>query len=111
MYESFYGLKSKPFLTVPDPGFLYMSRGHDLALTMLRYGLMTAAPITVITGAVGAGKTTLLRHLMNEMPDELTVGLVSNMQAGRGALLEWVMMAFGQPYAGQSHVQLFQAFQ
>jgi type II secretory pathway predicted ATPase ExeA len=111
MYESFYGLKSKPFLTVPDPGFLYLSRGHELALTMLRYGLMSAAPITVITGEVGAGKTTLVRHIMNEMPEELTVGLVSNMQAGRGELLEWVMMAYGQPYSGKSYVELFQAFQ
>ena len=111
MYESFYGLRSKPFQTVPEPGFLYLSKGHDLALTMLRYGLMTAAPITVVTGAVGAGKTTLLRHIMGEMPPELTVGLVSNMQAGRGRLLEWVMMAFGQPYADRGHVELFQDFQ
>ncbi|RMF35268.1 MAG: DUF2075 domain-containing protein [Alphaproteobacteria bacterium] len=111
MYESFYGLKTKPFQTVPDPGFLYLSKGHDLALTMLRYGLMTAAPLTVITGAVGAGKTTLLRHIMNEMPEELTVGLISNMQAGRGELLEWVMMALSQPFAGKSYVELFQAFQ
>ncbi|GIX15422.1 MAG: hypothetical protein KatS3mg118_3381 [Paracoccaceae bacterium] len=111
MYESFYGLKTKPFQTVPDPAFLYLSKGHDLALTMLRYGLMTAAPITVITGEVGAGKTTLLRHIIAEMPPELTVGLISNMQAGRGQLLEWVMMALEQPYAGKGHVELFQDFQ
>jgi type II secretory pathway predicted ATPase ExeA len=111
MYERFYGLKGKPFLTVPDPRFLYWSKGHELAIAMLRYGLMTAAPVTVITGAVGAGKTTLLRHLMTEMPGDLVVGLVSNMQAGQGALLEWVMMAFGQPYDGLGPVRLFEAFQ
>jgi general secretion pathway protein A len=111
MYESFYGLKHKPFQTVPDPRFLYWAKGHELAITMLRYGLMTAAPVTVITGEVGAGKTTLLRHLMTEMPGDLVVGLVSNMQAGKGELLEWVMMALDQPFEGLSYVRLFEAFQ
>lgn len=111
MYESFYGLNRKPFQTVPDPAFLYLSRGHDLALTMLRYGLMTVAPVTVITGEIGAGKTTLLRHLLATQPENLVTGLVSNMQTGRGQLLEWVMMAFGQPFEGLSHVRLFDAFQ
>jgi type II secretory pathway predicted ATPase ExeA len=111
MYENFYGLKNRPFLTVPDPEFLYWSEGHDLAFTMLRYGLETRALITVITGEIGAGKTTLLRHLMNELPDNVTMGLVSNMQEGRGELLHWVMMALGQPFGDAPYVQQFKAFQ
>ena len=31
MYESFYGLKEKPFSVQPDPDFLYMSKRHRLA--------------------------------------------------------------------------------
>ena len=31
MYESFYGLKKKPFDLHPDPEYLYMSRGHENA--------------------------------------------------------------------------------
>ncbi|MEL6211038.1 MAG: GTP-binding protein, partial [Pseudomonadota bacterium] len=79
MYERFYELHHRPFLTVPDPSFLFWSEGHDLAYTMLRYGVDTRALITVITGEIGAGKTTLLRHLMNEMPEDVTMGLISNM--------------------------------
>jgi len=112
MYEAFYGLTKRPFSTVPDPEFLFWSKGHEMALTMLRYGLMTHAPITVVSGEVGAGKTTLIRHLLNEMPEDLTVGLVSNIQEGRGELLQWVLMALDQPVeADEAYVTLFRRFQ
>lgn len=112
MYESFYGLNQRPFLTLPDPDFLYWSDSHMMAFTMLRYGVMSRAPITVITGDVGAGKTTLLRKLLREIPDDVTTGLVSNMQEGRGELLHWVMMALEQPFdANEPYVALFKRFQ
>jgi general secretion pathway protein A len=112
MYEEFYGLKERPFTTVPDPQFLYWSEGHQMAFAVLYYGVVTRAPITVITGAIGAGKTTLLRRLLAEIPEEITVGLVSNMKEGKGELLQWVMMALGQPFDGdEPYVQLFKRFQ
>ncbi len=111
MYESFYGLTAKPFLTVPDPDFLFWSSGHQLAVTMLRYGVMTNAPITVITGEIGAGKTTLVRQLMGEMPPDIVVALISNMQSERGELLHWVMMALGEPFEDVPYVRLFGRFQ
>lgn len=111
MYEQFYRLRERPFLTVPDPDFLIWTEGHSLAFAMLRYGLMSRAPITVITGEIGAGKTTLLRQLLREAPNDLVVGLVSNMQAGRGELLHWVMMALDQPVGEAPYVTLFQRFQ
>ena len=110
MYEEHYGLKIRPFQMTPDPGFLYWSESHKLAFTMLRYSVMNASPLTVITGDVGTGKTTLVRRLLEEFPGEMQVGLLSNVQAGRGELLEWMLMAFGQPYDG-SHVQRFQRFE
>ncbi|MEM9762382.1 MAG: AAA family ATPase [Pseudomonadota bacterium] len=111
MYERFYELTSRPFLTVPDPSFLFWSEGHELAYTMLRYGVETRALITVITGEIGAGKTTLLRHLMNDMPDDVTMGLVSNMQEGRGDLLHWVMMSLDQDFEEEPYVKVFKKFQ
>jgi len=111
MYEAFYGLKCRPFLTVPDPEFLYWSDTHRLAITMLRYGIVSRAPITVITGDVGAGKTTLIRHLMAEMPEDLTLGLISNMQRGRGELLHWAMLSLDQEIRDEQYVQTFRRFQ
>lgn len=111
MYEEFYGLKMRPFQVVPDPSFLYWSEAHLMTFTMLRYGILSASPLTVITGDVGAGKTTLLRQLLEEFPDDLVAGLVSNIQAGKGELLEWALMAFDQPYGDATHVQRFDRFQ
>ena len=111
MYEAFYGLKGRPFLTVPDPEFLYWAEAHTLAFTMLRYGVISRAPITVVTGEIGAGKTTLLRQLLREVPADLQIGLVSNMQAGRGELLHWVMMALDLPVDDTGYVDLFRRFQ
>lgn len=111
MYEEFYGLTERPFLTVPDPDFLYWSDNHLMAFTMLRYGIMTRAPITVITGEIGAGKTTLLRHLLKELPEDLTVGLISNMQEGRGDVLHWAMMALDRPFGDEPYVKVFRQFQ
>lgn len=110
MYEEFYGLKMKPFQVVPDPAFLYWSGSHSMAFTMLHYSILSGSPLTVITGDVGTGKTTLLRQMLREFPGEIEAGLISNIQAGKGELLEWALMAFGKPYGGR-HVQRFQRFQ
>ncbi len=110
MYEDFYGLKERPFQVVPDPAFLYWSEAHLMAFTMLRYGVISASPLTIVTGDVGAGKTTLLRELLEEFPNDLAAGLISNIQPGRGDLLEWALMAFDQPFDG-THVERFRRFQ
>jgi type II secretory pathway predicted ATPase ExeA len=110
MYEEFYGLKAKPFQVTPDPSFLYWSEGHRMTYTMLQYGLISGSPVTVITGEVGTGKTTLVRQLLREFPADVEAGLISNLQAGKGELLEWALMAFGKSFDG-GHVQRFQRFQ
>lgn len=111
MYEAFFGLQTRPFAVVPDPRFLYWADPHRLAFAMLEYGIVSHAGFTVITGEVGAGKTTLIRHLLNKLPGDINVGLLSNAQEGRGELLEWVLMAFDQPFEGQSYVSLHRNFQ
>lgn len=111
MYEEFYSLARRPFSTLPDPSFLYWTKAHSLAFTVLDYGVRNDSPITVITGDVGCGKTTLVRHLMSNLPGEVSVGLISNLQEGRGDLLEWIMLAFGQEFEGDSYVRLFRRFQ
>jgi len=74
--------------------------------------MLTHAPITVITGEIGAGKTTLLRHLLRSLPEEFTVGLISNAQGSRGELLHWVLMALGVATTSDAtYVQLFAQFQ
>lgn len=112
IYNDHFGLAERPFTLLPDPDFLYWSENHARAYAMLEYGMLTHAPITVITGEIGAGKTTLLRHLLRALPEDVTVGLISNAQGNRGELLHWVLMALGVPTdTNASYVQLFAQFQ
>lgn len=111
MYEAFYGLREKPFSIQPDPDFLYMGKRHSLAFTMLQYGIQNRAGFSVICGEIGCGKTTLIRHLLNTLGENLTVGLVYNTHQDIADLLEWIMLAFGQPYEGMSPVARYDAFQ
>ncbi len=111
MYEAYYGLRAKPFSILPDPDFLYWAGSHSMAFSMLEYGIMNRAGFTVITGEVGSGKTTLLRHLVNKLPSDITVGLISNTQGDRGDLLTWLMMSLDQDFDGYSYVGLYKKFE
>ena len=107
MYTEFYGLTEKPFSLLPDPGFLYLSKKHRQALSMLEYGILNQAGFTVITGEIGAGKTTLLRQLLEQMDEDITVGLVSNTHHSFGEMLQWVLLAFDLDYRGKGKVEMF----
>lgn len=112
MYAGFFGLSKRPFTLVPDPDFLFWSAQHRRAFAVLEFGVMSRAPITLITGEVGAGKTTLLHALLSRMTDELRVGLISNAQGDRGELLQWAMNALGMELReGESYVQMFRRLQ
>ena len=110
MYETFYGLKEKPFTLLPDPDYLYLSPKHLRALTLLEYGMMNQAGFSVICGDTGAGKTTLIRRLLNELGDDTRVGLITNTHQSFGELLNWVLMAFGLDGDGKSKAQMHQMF-
>ena len=111
MYEVLYGLKEKPFSIQPDPDFLYMGKRHSMAYAMLEYSVANKAGFTVISGEIGCGKTTLIRNLLNNLGDNVLIGLVSNTHEDITNLLEWLMLAFGLPYNGLSKVALYDSFQ
>ena len=112
IYTVHFGLRERPFSLVPDPDFLFWSAMHTRAFAMLEYGVVTRAPITLITGEVGAGKTTLLHHLLKSVGPDVRIGLISNAQGSRGELLRWVLLALNQPVESQAgYVDLFGQFQ
>ncbi|MFN6979852.1 MAG: ExeA family protein, partial [Gemmobacter sp.] len=112
IYTSLFGLRERPFSLVPDPDFLYWSLPHRRAFAMLEYGLVSRAPVTLITGEIGAGKTTLLQQLLRALGSEVRVGLIANAQGDRGELVRWVLHALGQPAPqGADYVELFGQFQ
>jgi type II secretory pathway predicted ATPase ExeA len=111
-YLEGFGFSERPFTLVPDPAFLYWSDQHKRAFSVLEFGIMSRAPITMITGAVGCGKTTLLRQLLKHIEADSVVGLVSNAQGGRGELIQWVLHALGVPFdSDEGYVGQFQVLQ
>lgn len=112
LYTGHFGLSERPFTLVPDPSFLFWSSQHKRAYSILEFGLMSRAPITLITGEIGSGKTTLLQKLLSQMDDSVKVGLISNAQGGRGELLQWILNALSVPAdPSESYVTMFQKFQ
>jgi type II secretory pathway predicted ATPase ExeA len=110
MYEKFYGFREKPFSLLPDPEFLFLSKKHQMALTLLEYGLMNHASFSVITGGIGTGKTTLIRRLLNQMERDMVVGLISNTHPSFGELLQWILMAFNLECDSKDKVAMYKTF-
>ncbi|MDU8942575.1 ExeA family protein [Ovoidimarina sediminis] len=112
LYIEQFDLHERPFTLLPDPEFIYWTPMHRRAYSILEYGILTHAPITVVTGEVGAGKTTLVQKLLKSLPDDVTLGLISNAQGGRGELLRWVLYALDVDCEGATdYVDLFQILQ
>lgn len=112
LYADFFGLSERPFTLLPDPSFLYWSKAHQKAFTILDYGIVSRAPITVITGEIGSGKTTLIQHLIKSTDPSITIGLISNAQGGRGELLHWALNALSVEVSNEAtYVQKFQMLQ
>ncbi|MEE9389202.1 MAG: AAA family ATPase [Paracoccaceae bacterium] len=111
-YLESFGFTERPFTLVPDPTFLYWSDQHKRAFSVLEFGILSRAPITMVTGAVGCGKTTLLRLLLQQIEEDSVVGLISNAQGGRGELIQWVLHALGVKFdSSESYVSQFQVLQ
>ncbi|MDR1708553.1 MAG: XrtA-associated ATPase [Candidatus Accumulibacter sp.] len=96
MYESYFGLKSKPFQLNPDPNFYFGSKQHRRATAYLEYGLHQNEGFIVVTGEVGAGKTTVVRGLLGKLDSSKVVAaqLVST-QLDAEDTLRMVAAAFG----------------
>lgn len=110
MYESFYGMSRRPFSLKPDPSFLFMSRKHRFAFSMIEYALSGQAGFAVITGEIGSGKTTLIRHLLKRSPQDINYGIISNTHQSFGNLLQWVLTAFGINVRTDDVAERYEAF-
>lgn len=112
MYESFYGLRSKPFQLNPDPKFYFSSKPHRRARSYLVYGVMRGEGFIVITGEVGAGKTTIVRDLLDSLENGSVVAahLVSTQLDAENAL-KLVCAAFGVPLRGTGKADMLMALE
>lgn len=86
MFQSYFGLQSRPFSKTPDPKFLFYSRVHEEALARLQIGVEDKE-IILLTGEIGSGKTTLSRALMDSIGDSFRVVSILNPRLTPGQFL------------------------
>ena len=94
MYESFYGLRERPFDLTPNPRFLVMTDVHREALSNLEYGITSRTGITLLVGEAGTGKTTLIRTALERQPERVHCVHVQNPALTREEFVEMLGLRF-----------------
>src|SRR5437879_1134428 len=109
MFEQHFGLTENPFSLMPDPRFVFQSRGHDEALAYLKYWVEHREAFVVVTGEVGTGKTTTLFRLVDSLERHHELAIVSNSTLTAAELLEEICRKFElQPEAHSTKPALLQ---
>lgn len=70
MYESYWGLKEKPFENTPNARFLYHSKEHDEALARFIYSVREKKGLAMFTGEYGSGKTLLSMYVWRLLKED-----------------------------------------
>jgi type II secretory pathway predicted ATPase ExeA len=103
MYETHFGLTSRPFRPTPDTAFYYPSTTHEHALASLRRGLDDDEGILLVAGDLGSGKTLLAWRLLEELEESYRSVLLTNSYfANRGDLQQAILFDLGLPYQNVS---------
>ncbi len=95
MYESFYGLRERPFDLTPNPKYLVMTESHREVLLNLEYGIASRKGITLLIGEAGSGKTTMIRTAIERLPGKVHVVNLHNPTLSRSEFNEMLATHFG----------------
>ncbi|MBW1798141.1 MAG: AAA family ATPase [Deltaproteobacteria bacterium] len=110
MYESFYGLKEKPFNLLPDPEYLFMSQGHENTYTHLEYAIAENKGFVVITGEIGSGKTTLINFLLERIGEDIDIGLINNTYVRPTQLIKMICKEYELEVEGMDKTEMIELF-
>ena len=111
MYESYYGLTSKPFQLTPDPAFFFASKLHKRAMSYLQYGLSQAEGFIVITGDIGTGKTTIANSLLDNIEADIVAAQIVTPKLSPDEIVKMVAAKFGIDTQGKTKTDLLESLQ
>lgn len=78
MYETYFGLKRRPFLAVPDTESYFSIPQMETSRQSIERAVRRGEGISLVVGASGVGKTLLLRLLRKSLEVEYAVSLIAN---------------------------------
>jgi general secretion pathway protein A len=112
MYETFFGLRERPFDLAPNPRYLFLSDRQREALSTIQYALQGPRGLMLMIGEAGTGKTTLVQAALAEMGTAAAqCVLLSNPTLTREEFYEYLARAFELPgEAGQSKARFLFEF-
>jgi len=96
MYESYWGLKEKPFDDGAPSGFIFRSQGYEAALAKLLYLVEGGGDCALVTAPAGCGKTLLAGSIRAELSARgHTVAYVAAPFNDEAGLLSGLLSAMG----------------
>jgi general secretion pathway protein A len=110
MYETFYGLREKPFNLNPDPEFFFMSREHGETYTQLEYAITENKGFVVITGEIGSGKTTLINYLLRRLRPDIEVAVLHHTLVRPKQFIKMLCQEFELSSDGMSKAEMLDLF-
>ncbi|MFA4981722.1 MAG: AAA family ATPase [Candidatus Omnitrophota bacterium] len=113
MYETYWGLKEKPFENTPDPKFMYYSSRHEEALARILYGIREGKGAVMLTGDYGSGKTVLSRIVINGLlkGKEYEVALLTHPYLTSAQLIQEIFYQLTGDYRKMPKAQMIHEFQ
>ncbi|MCR4415719.1 MAG: AAA family ATPase [Thermoguttaceae bacterium] len=107
MYESFFGLKRRPFASVPSLEQYFPAASIEAARQSLARCIQRAEGAGIVVGPSGTGKTLLCQSLAEQFRGQFSVVvLASGGLSTRRALFQAILYGLGQPYRGMDEGEL-----
>ncbi len=107
MYETFFKLRSRPFVAAPQTDRYFPATVIENARTSLIRAIDRGDGAGLIVGPAGTGKTLLCHMLAEEFSERFAVALLANGRLNtRQALLQAILYELGLPYRGLAEGEL-----
>src|SRR5580698_3740755 len=90
VYNAFFGFRTDPFASTPDPAFFFRSSHHDAALKGLLLSVEARMGVISLVGDQGTGKTMVLECLRTSLPSDVPCAFLRDSHISLGQFLETI---------------------